>query len=215
MKRNQGRVYIVDDDADSRESVAALAAQLGVSAQSFASAEEFLQDYDGFRPACVVADLRMLGMSGLELQQALHQRGSTVPVVIVTAHADTPTIVQAMQNGAITALDKPCRDSELWNAIRHALDVDLARMDEDFQRQRTATLVGQLSSGEQAVLELLLAGDSNKLIAMKLDLGLRTVEARRQSIMRKLEVDSLAELAAMMTAYQSETRGRHKLESAS
>ena len=117
-------VYIVDDDNPSRESVEMLLAEMKVAFKSYASAEAFLEHYDGERPGCLVTDIRMLEMSGLELQEELQRRGTTLSVVVVTGYADTPVIVRAIKNGAVTLLQKPCRPHELWDAIREGLTKD-------------------------------------------------------------------------------------------
>ncbi len=191
-------LYLVDDDAAAREGVAALVGTLGLNVQEFSSAEEFLGVYQGHRPACVVADLRMRGMSGLELIGEMRTRGFTVPVILLTAHADTPTIVQAMQAGAFTALDKPCRESELWNTIREALMADVQRSEEDRVRNEIRARLESLTPSECSVLLRLLAGDGNKQVAHLLSLSIRTVEARKQSIVQKMQVTSIAELVQLV-----------------
>lgn len=198
MIPKDSQVFIVDDDADIREAIATLVTQLGLTAIGFESAEAFLAGYQGERPACVVTDVRMLGMTGLELQQELNLRGLCLPVIVLTAHADTPTTVRAMKQGAFTLLDKPCRDSELWDAIRSALEEDVGRMEDDQRQRELEVRLRLLTTGEREVLDLLLAGEANKVIAQKLDLGLRTVEARRQSLLKKFDVDSLAELIPLV-----------------
>lgn len=198
MIPRDSQVFIVDDDADIREAISTLVMQLGLSATGFESAEAFLAGYNGERPACVVTDVRMLGMTGLELQVELNQRGLMLPVIVLTAHADTPTTVRAMKQGAFTLLDKPCRDSELWEAIRSALEEDVERMTQDFRQRELQGRLATLTPGERDVLDLLMDGEANKVIAQKLDLGLRTVEARRQSALKKFNVDSLAELIPLV-----------------
>ena len=194
MTLKAAEVYIIDDDADAREAVGVLVRTLGLVVKEYDSAENFLQNYAGHRPACIVADMRMLGMSGLELLKELRRRGLSVPVIILTAHADTPTTVQAMKSGAFTTLDKPCRNSELWDTIRVALHDDIRRGEEDRRRQQVQERLDSLTPAEREVLKHLVAGDPNKMIAHRLDVGLRTVEARRKSLSQKMEVDSIAEL---------------------
>lgn len=192
------QIFVIDDDPSAREGVAVLVRTLGLEVVEFDSAEAFLRDYQGHRPACIVADLRMFGMTGLEMLVELRRRGITMPVIILTAHADTPTTVQAMKAGAFTTLDKPCRDSELWETIRKALHEDLKRSDEDQRRQEIRRRLDSLTPIEHAVLRHLLAGDPNKTIAYHLDIGLRTVESRRKSLFRKMQIDSLAELVKVV-----------------
>jgi two-component system response regulator FixJ len=198
MTLKAAEIYVVDDDAASREAVAVLVRTLGLDVLEFESAEDFLRRYTGHRPACIVVDLRMLGMSGLEMLVELRRRGLTIPVIILTAHADTPTTVQAMKNGAFTTLDKPCRESELWDTIRNALQADIKRSEEDRRRQEIRQRLDSLTGQEHDVLQHLLAGDPNKLIAHRLDVGLRTVESRKQSLFQKLGVESIAELVKLV-----------------
>ncbi|HEV3415897.1 MAG TPA: response regulator [Pirellulales bacterium] len=191
-------VFVVDDDPAARGSVAALVASHGLAVESFASAEDFLAAYDPARRGCLIADVRMAGMSGLDLQQQLAAKGSTLPVIIITGFADIPMAVRAMQSGAITVLEKPCADKELWQSIQVALDwEERAQLD----RQDRAEIIARrasLTPGEVEVLDRLLAGKPNKLIAAELGLGLRTIELRRATLMKKMGADSLAELVRLV-----------------
>jgi len=198
MTLKAAQIYVIDDDPASREAVAVLVRTLGLEVLEYDSAESFFSTYDEHRPACIVADLRMLGMTGLEMLVELQRRGITMPAIILTAHADTPTTVQAMKSGAFTTLDKPCRDSELWETIRKALHEDLKRSEDDHRRHELREKLDSLTPPEHEVLKHLLAGDANKMIAHRLDVGLRTVEARRQALFQKLEVDSIAELVKVV-----------------
>jgi FixJ family two-component response regulator len=193
----QGQVYIVDDDLAARESVAALVESMGVPARAFASAEEFLQAFDPRQRGCLVTDLRMPGMSGLELQQRLAREGSALPVVVITAFADVPVTVQIMQAGAVTVLPKPYRDQELWDAIRKALARDDERAEREARDREVASRFATLTSDERLILDRLCAGKTNKAIALELDLGQRTIEGRRSTVMAKLRVRSLAELVLL------------------
>jgi two-component system response regulator FixJ len=191
-------VFVVDDDPAARGSVAALVASHGLAVESFASAEDFLAAYDPARRGCLIADVRMAGMSGLDLQQQLAAKGSALPVIIITGFADIPMAVRAMQSGAITVLEKPCADKELWQSILVALDwEEKAQLD----RQDRAEIIARrasLTPGEVEVLDRLCAGKPNKLIAVELGLGLRTVELRRATLMKKMHADSLAELVRLV-----------------
>ena len=121
-------VYVVDDDQQSRKAVLTLVNTMGIQVESFSSAEEFLSSYDNRRPACLVTDVRMLGMSGLELQERLNELGISISVVVLTAFATTPTTVRAMRNGALTLMEKPCDDDVLWDAIRTGLAAAMATL---------------------------------------------------------------------------------------
>lgn len=195
---SKARVYVIDDDEDARDSMTALLRDATIETIAFASAEEFLRAYGGHRPACVVTDLRMDGMSGQDLLDELHRRGIAIPALVITAHADTPTTVQAIRSGAQTLLDKPCRESDLWEAVQRALDSDRQALADEARRADVRRRLDSLTPAETMVLDRVLAGDPNKVIASKLDIAVRTVEARRQSIYQKLKADSVAEIVQLV-----------------
>jgi FixJ family two-component response regulator len=190
-------VFVVDDDAAARESVVALVSEKGVKATAFASAEEFLDRFDPQMTGCLVVDVRMAGMSGLQLLQHLQAKQSTLPAIVITGYADVPLAVKAMQAGAMTFLEKPCQDQELWQAIQQALDLELSQQMIKRQKGEIESRLASLTEDEVAVLRKLLEGLPNKRIAVDLDIGLRTVELRRSHIMRKMEAASLPELVRM------------------
>ncbi len=191
-------VFIVDDDPAARESVLALAESMGVGAETFESAEDFLAAFDPARPGCLVTDYRMIGMSGLELQETLSREKINLPIIVITAYADVPTAVHAMKRGAITLLEKPCHDEELVANIRRAIEMDTLFRQKSVRTSEIQTKLASLSTGEKNVVALLLKGKMNKNIAKELDLGLRTVELRRHQIMKKMKVDSVAELVKLV-----------------
>ncbi len=190
-------VFVVDDDAAARESVLALVSLKGVRAQGFASAEEFLAQFGLHMTGCLVVDVRMTGMSGLQLLQQLNGRKSTLPAIVITGYADVPMAVKAMQAGAMTFLEKPCQDQELWQAIQQALDREKALQALRRQKGEIDARLATLTEDEVAVLRKLLEGLPNKRIAVDLDIGLRTVELRRSNIMKKMQAASLPELVRM------------------
>jgi two-component system, LuxR family, response regulator FixJ len=191
-------VFIVDDDPAARDSVAALVKSKGVQVRVFSSGEDFLASLDPALFGCVVADVRMTGISGLELQSALNQRKVPLPVIIITGFGDIPTAVRAMKAGASTFLEKPCRADELWASIQKALhdsaDIHEAEDQASQARLRLATLTPE----ERQVMRLMLAGKTNKMIAQELDFGLRTIELRRANIMRKMQADTFADLVRLI-----------------
>jgi two-component system response regulator FixJ len=193
-------VFIVDDDEQVRKAVKALVEAMGVTSESYPSAEEFLRAYDGRRPACLVTDVRMLGLSGLELQERMIEQGLSMSVIVLTAFATTPTTVRAMRNGALTLMEKPCNDDELWDAIRRGLANDLENFELEQQRSNLKLRLESLTPKEREVLDLMISGDANKVIARKLDCSIRTVENHRQKVFQKMEADSLAELVRMAVA---------------
>ena len=191
-------IFIVDDDPAARNSLAALVKSRRLAAETFASAEEFLAQYDPAKRGCLIADVRMTGMSGLELQEQMAARRVNLPVIVITGFADISMAVRAMRAGAVTFLEKPCTEQELWDAVQMALDAE-AKSNELRQRheeieQRYATL----TPAEHQVLAKLMTGSTNKSIAHELKLGMRTVEMRRSKIMEKMNAGSLQELVRLV-----------------
>jgi len=192
-----GFVHIVDDDEQALKAVKALMDSMGLESCCYSSAETFLKSFDGRRPACLVTDVRMLGMSGLELQERLNQLGVSISVVVLTAFASTHIAVQAMRNGALTLMEKPCDDNELWNAVREGLNADRERCELERQRDAIADRLATLTPKERQVFDLIVAGDANKVAARKLGVSIRTVEVHRSKVFEKMEADSVAALVRM------------------
>jgi two-component system response regulator FixJ len=190
-------VFVVDDEPMARTSVCALVRAMGLRTAAFESAEAFLQGYQQ-EAGCLVTDLRMHGISGLELLERLRRDQVMLPVIIITAHARTPITVKAIQQGAITLLDKPYHDDELWDAIQLALATDRRWREEAAQRDVAKRKLDALTAKERDVMRLVAAGDANKLIAKKLDVSERTVENRRRSVYQKLGVESVAEMMRIL-----------------
>jgi FixJ family two-component response regulator len=190
-------VFVVDDDEAVRAALALLLQSVGLATQSHASAQEFLAGFDPRRPGCLLLDVRMPGMNGIELQEQLNLRGATLPVIFITGHGDIPMAVEAMQQGAFDFLQKPFRDQELLDRIHRALARDretragLARRDEI--RERLLSLTPR----EREVMELMTRGRPNKLMAADLGLSQRTIEIHRARVMEKMEAASLAQLVRM------------------
>lgn len=201
-----GTVFVIDDDAEDRRSVVALVESFGFRAEGFDSAERFLESQRTGEPGCVVADLRMPGMGGLELQQQLAAMGSLLPVIIISAFADVPTAVRAMRGGAITLLQKPYVPTELRESIREAFELNAEARKQAEWLAEIRRRLESLTAVERDVLEMVAAGIPNKTIAQRLNLGLRTVEARRHAIMQKMQAGSLADLLRMVFAVQSQPR---------
>ena len=191
-------VFVVDDDPAVCDSVAALVTSLDVNVETFESAESFLSSYQPNRAGCLVTDLRMLGMSGLELQERLSEMGIKIPVIIMTAYADVQVAVRAMQKGAVTLLEKPCRDQELWECMRNALELDESQRSHDERRKDINSRIGALTEGEKEVMERMVEGKMNKVIAKDLSISIRTVQTRRHNVLEKMQADSLAELVRLV-----------------
>lgn len=203
-------VFIVDDDPYSRESIAVLVRTMNLKTATFDCAEEFLEEYSG-QPGCLISDLRMPGLSGIELLQALRGAGWEIPTIVVTGFAEVSVAVEAMQYGAITLLEKPYQENQLWSVVRDALKQDMDARASQRERQEICERLACLSEEEEAILQLILQGLPNKQISMKLDIGLRTVESRRRRIFDKMNVDSVAVLVRDVLAAtgQNNTTGPH------
>ena len=191
-------VFVVDDDQGARSSVCALVRSMGIAAESYESAEQFLEHYSSDHVGCLVTDVRMLGMSGLELQERLNEMGSMIPVIVLTAYATTNLTVQAMKNGAVTMLDKPYHEDELWNAIRKSLTLDSEQRVEQARRLELRERMSTLTESERIVLDNVVAGKANKVIARRLDVSIRTIENRRRDIYKKMNADSAVELVRLV-----------------
>ena len=197
MTEEERIVFIIDDEESIRSLVASIVADLGVSTQGFASAEQFLTEYRPGLRGCIVLDERLSGMTGLELQQRLAAAGTTLPVVVVTGHANVPMAVKAMQQGALSVLEKPFNNAELRRSVEQALAAESQAHTATAERQAILERLGRLTPAELSVLAQIIEGRQNKAIAASLSLGVRTVESRRASIMKKMEAVSLAELVRM------------------
>jgi FixJ family two-component response regulator len=191
-------VFIVDDDEAVRGSLKLLLKSIGLPAQTYASAQEFLASFDPLRPGCLVLDIRMPGMSGLELQETLNARGALLPIIFITGHGDVPMAVEAMQRGAMDFLQKPFRDQDLLDRINKALEKDRAGRDLLGNRVRIRARMAELTPREREVLGRVTAGQANKVIAADLGLSQRTVEIYRAHVMEKMGANSLAHLVRMV-----------------
>lgn len=198
---SQPLVLVVDDDEAMRRSVAFLLASVGLESRSFAAAEDFLADPpDDGRPGCVILDVRMPGMSGLELQRVLAARSFTLPIVIVTGHGDVPMAVAALKAGAHDFIEKPFNDQVLLDAVAVAIRASRERLAEAANRGAVEARLASLSRREREVLDGVLAGKPNKVIAFDLDLSVKTVEVHRHAVMEKMAARSVAELAQMVAS---------------
>ncbi len=199
MNTQEGTLFVVDDEASARRAVAALASSLGIPCLTFGSAEEFLERHDPPRPGCVLADERLGGMSGLELQARLKAMRSPLPFILISAYATVPMAVQAMQNGAVTALQKPCEPDVLALAVRKALALDAERRAVAERRRDVAERLASLTPREHRVLEMLVAGEPQKVIARRLDVSLRTTARLCASVLERMGVDCAMGLIRRLT----------------
>jgi two-component system response regulator FixJ len=191
-------VFIIDDDPAARDSVAALVRSHGVEAETYGSAEEFLERFNRQRSGCLVVDVRMSGMTGVQLQQQLIDQGVELPIIMITGYGDVTTAVKAMQAGACTFLEKPCSEQQLWKSIESALEQESHQRDLRRRRSEIRSRLQTLTDQERLILEQLMAGVPNKAIAKQFDIGLRTVEMRRANILKKMNAGTIPELLRSM-----------------
>jgi two-component system, LuxR family, response regulator FixJ len=190
-------VFVVDDDPGTRDSLRWLLQSVGLRVHTLATAEEFLNTYEAAQPGCLVLDVRMPGMSGLNLQETLVARNITLPVIIITGYAEVPTAVRALKTGAIDFIEKPFNDDVLLDRVRHAIEVDRQERSARDQRAQAEKRFAQLTPREREVMQLVVVGKANKVIAGELGLSPKTVEVHRASVMSKMDADSVAELVRL------------------
>lgn len=195
-------VFVVDDDRPMRDSLVMLLETLGFSARPFASAGEFHRFYQRPLPGCLVLDVRMPLQTGLELYSQLIREGKRLPVIFITAHADVSTAVAAMKTGAIEFLEKPFQPETLLERVKNALALDAAWRRREAEFNAVAQRIACLNARDRETLELILGGASNKVMAARLFISERAVEMRRARIMRKVQVDSLAELIDLAVTHR-------------
>jgi FixJ family two-component response regulator len=187
-------VFIVDDDEGVRDGLSLLLATVGLSCELHESAQEFLGAYDGDKRGCLVLDIRMPRMTGLDLQKKLQAMGSTLPIIFITGHGDIPMAVEAMRRGALDFIRKPFREQDLLERINEALYIDEDAHRKAMDRQELAEKLSTLSHREKEVFDRVADGQMNKVIASDLGISERTVEVHRGQVMRKLDVRTLAQL---------------------
>ena len=194
MTLSDAVVFIVDDDALIRDSLAQLVKSVGLKAETFSSAQTFLESDLPDKPSCLVLDIRMPGLSGLDLQDELTKRGFSIPIIFITGHGTVPMSVRAMKAGAVDFLQKPFEDQELLDAIHRAIEQNRQTRLEKTELKEIEQRVKSLTLREHEVLVLVTAGMLNKQIAYDLKMSENTVKTHRARIMRKMAVESLAEL---------------------
>ena len=193
--------YIVDDDEAIRTLWRWLVESHGYSVQTFSSAAEFIAAYDPARRGCLVLDLRLPGMDGLELQEYLTQKGVDIPIVFVTAHGDVPTAVTAIKGGAVDFIQKPFDYRRALSVVEKAFERDSESRERRAKRAEAATRIAALTERERAVLERVIEGKPNKVIAADLDISVKTVEFHRARVMEKMGADSVAELVQLTLGF--------------
>lgn len=197
-------VFVVDDDADIRDSMRMLLEVAGFKVRSFTSAKHFLAD-DYPKNGCLIADIRMPDMSGLELQEEVTRRHIDLPVIIITGHGDVPLAVQAMKAGAIDFLEKPFSEDMILASVRRAMEVGSRARGRAAETRAAKDLLSALTPRERGVLDKLVQGRSNKLVAHELGISPRTVEIHRAHIMNKMDASSLSDLVRLVLAAEPDS----------
>jgi FixJ family two-component response regulator len=202
MDEPASTVFIVDDDQDLRESLQYLMHTVGIPTKAYSSARQFLSEFQPLTPGCLICDVRMPEMSGLELLEQLVATGSRMPVILMTAYADVPMAIRALENGVKEFIEKPFNGQVLLEKVQRALAEDAERRRSLVKWDEFGQRVAELTEKEREILELLLDGAANKVMATRLGITERAIEARRASVMKKLNVNSLAELIRQFTEYE-------------
>jgi two-component system, LuxR family, response regulator FixJ len=203
---NDEYVFVVDDDADVRDSMRLLLEVAGFKVRNFTSARQFLDDISP-KHGCLVADIRMPDMSGLELQEEVARRHLDLPVIIMTGHGDVPLAVRAMKAGAIDFLEKPFDEEKMLTSVRRALEIGSKTRSRQAEARTAKNLLASLTPRERGVLDKLVLGRSNKVVAYELGISPRTVEIHRAHIMGKMDASSLSDLVRMVLAAEQNSSG--------
>jgi len=202
-------VFYVDDDETMCKSVRFLIESVSLKIETFSSARKFLEEYVPGTPGCLLLDVRMPEMSGLELQEQLRKHKVDIPIIFITGHGDVPMATRAMKAGAVEFLTKPFNDQTLLDSIQNAIEIDEERRKISLERDHVAERVNCLTPREYEVMECVVKGNLNKVTAYELGISPKTVELHRAKIMEKMQVKSLAQLVAMVLIYEGSINHRH------
>jgi RNA polymerase sigma factor (sigma-70 family) len=196
-------VFVVDDDEEVRNAMKLLMISVGLAVETFSSAEEFLAQFDPSRPGCLLLDVRMKGMSGLEVQERLALEEVHPPIIIITGHGDVPMAVRAVKAGAVDFIEKPFNEQVLLDSVHRAIELDGEHRGRVLQLSEISARLECLTPREREILELVVAGKRNKTIASELGISQSTVEAHRSKVMEKMHAESLSHLMRMMLSMQA------------
>ena len=195
-------VFVVDDDKEVRDAMKLLMNSVGLTVETFASAEDFLAQFDPARPGCLLLDVRMEGMSGLDVQERLALEEVQPPIIIITGHGDVPMAVRAVKAGAVDFIEKPFNEQVLLDSVHRAIELDGEHRGRALQLADIRARLECLTPREREILDLVVAGKRNKVIASELGISQSTVEAHRAKVMEKMQAGSLSDLMRMMLSLQ-------------
>ena len=198
MTDSQQIVYIVEDDEAVRDSLEMMLVSMKHKVEAFPTANAFLESYNEAMAGCIVLDIRMPGMDGMELQKELNRQNSILPIIFVTGHGDVPMAVEAMQLGAIDLIEKPYREQDLLEKIKAALELDAEQRESLTEKKEILRRLEELTPREKEIMDMMIEGHANKVIAIDLDISQRTVEIHRSRVMHKMGTHSLAHLVRMV-----------------
>jgi two-component system response regulator FixJ len=198
MTETRQTVYVVEDDEAVRDSLELLLKSDGKAVRTYENANAFLKDYSDDMAGCIVLDIRMPGMDGMELQKKLNEKHSLLPIIFVTGHGDVPMAVDAMKEGAVDFIQKPYREEALLEKIESALEKDLEQRKTLGEKQEIVRRIKTLTPRESEIMDRMIAGQANKVIAIELEISQRTVEIHRSRVMHKMGTHSLAHLVRMV-----------------
>ncbi|MBT2970889.1 MAG: DNA-binding response regulator [gamma proteobacterium symbiont of Ctena orbiculata] len=204
MDQSKPTVFVVDDDEEVRGALKLLFESVGLPVICYPSAVDYLDQFNELLPGCLVVDIRMPGMSGLDMQEKLAERPIHPPVIIITGHGDVPMAVRAVQAGAVDFIEKPFRDQILLDSVHRAIEMDAERRGEASRLSEIREHLNQLTPREREVLDLVISGMRNKNISEQLGITLSTVEAHRSRVMEKMQADSLSHLMRMMLTLEKD-----------
>jgi len=199
------KVYIIDDAEEVRNAITLLMESVGLDVETFYSADDFLSNYRADFEGCILLDVRMPGMSGLDLQEKLNDMGNAPPVIIISGHGDIPMAVKAVQAGAINFVEKPFNEQALLDSVHRAFKVDSMQRGKSMKVDAIKEKIATLTKRENEVLYAITAGKRNKVIAADFNISLSTVEAHRGHVMQKMEAKSLSDLMRMVICIESES----------
>ena len=198
MTDSQQIVYIVEDDEAVRDSLEMMLVSMKHKVEAFPTANAFLESYNEAMAGCIVLDIRMPGMDGMELQKELNRQNSILSIIFVTGHGDVPMAVEAMQLGAIDLIEKPYREQDLLEKIKAALELDAEQRESLTEKKEILRRLEELTPREKEIMDMMIEGHANKVIAIDLDISQRTVEIHRSRVMHKMGTHSLAHLVRMV-----------------